>query len=173
VKLQIETVETMTGDMDPKTNFSLIIIQTEVERWKFLIRSYLRARIAKIDKHALYYLSTPTLQERMSEMEVAYATRHQQLLHNHYLSSFLGSFPIQLQNLNDTAGGISMIGGPDEEGAVFVRGLGARGGGDEGVVVHGRSTDADGEVEVARGEVVVARWADVREHVERGEMELV
>jgi GINS complex subunit 4 len=163
----------MTGDMDPKTNFALIIIQTEVERWKFLVRSYLRARIAKIDKHTLHYLSTPELQSRLSEMEVAYATRHQQLLHNHYLSSFLSSFPQQLQNLNDTAGGISMIGGPDEDGGVFVRGLGSRDGGDGAVVVRGRGRDGDGEIEVARGEVVIARWADVKGHVENGEMELV
>jgi GINS complex subunit 4 len=173
IKAQIEKVEIMTGDMDPKTNFGLIIIQTEVERWKFLVRSYLRARIAKIDKHTLHYLSTPELQSRLSEMEVAYATRHQQLLHNHYLSSFLSSFPQQLQNLNDTAGGISMIGGPDEDGGVFVRGLGSRDGGDGAVVVRGRGRDGDGEIEVARGEVVVARWADVRVHVEKGEMELV
>jgi GINS complex subunit 4 len=163
----------MTGDMDPKTNFSLIIIQTEVERWKFLIRSLLRARISKIDKHTLHYLSTPALLERLSETEIAYATRHQQLLHNHYLSSFLGSFPQQLQNLNDTAGGISMIGGPDEEGGVFVRGLGSTETGEGGVIVRGRGRDGDGEIEVERGEVVVARWADVRELVERGEMELV
>ena len=157
--------------MDPKTNFGLIIIQTEVERWKFLIRSYLRARIAKIDKHTLYYLSTPALQERLSEMETAYATRHQSLLHNHYLSSFLSSFPSQLQNLNDTAGGISMIGCPDEDGAVFVRGLGGLG--EDRVVVRARGRDGDDEIEVSRGEVVVARWADVREHVEKGHMELV
>jgi len=40
-------------------------------------------------------------------------------------------------------------------------------------VVRGRGRDGDAEVEVGRGEVVVARWADVRGHVERGEMELV
>jgi hypothetical protein len=38
----------MTGDMDPKTNFALIVIQTELERYKFLVRSYLRTRIAKV-----------------------------------------------------------------------------------------------------------------------------
>jgi GINS complex subunit 4 len=38
----------MTGDMDPKTNFALIVIQTELERYKFLVRSFLRARIAKV-----------------------------------------------------------------------------------------------------------------------------
>jgi GINS complex subunit 4 len=41
-------VEEMTGDMDPKTNFALIVIQTELERFKYLVRSYLRARIAKV-----------------------------------------------------------------------------------------------------------------------------
>ncbi|KAG9248516.1 hypothetical protein BJ878DRAFT_399821, partial [Calycina marina] len=173
IKLQISKVEDMTGDMNPKTNFGLIIIQTEVERWKFLLRSYLRCRIAKIDKYTLHYLSTPALQGRLSEIEVAYATRHQQLLHNHYLGSFLSSFPPPLQNLNDTAGGLNMIGGPDEDSAVFARGLG-KGLGDDGrVLVRGRGRDQDEEAEVSRGEIVVARWADLQEHVENGEMELV
>lgn len=153
--------------MDPKTNFSLIIIQTEVERWKFLIRSLLRARLAKIDKHMLYYLSTPELQARLSDVERAYATRHQALLHEHFMGCFLQGFPEQLRGLSDTAGGISMVGGPDEESGVFVRAVG------EEVIVLGRGREVDGEVEVARGEIVVARWADVREYVERGEMELV
>lgn len=157
----------MTGDMDPKTNFSLIIIQTELERWKFLIRSLLRARLAKIDKHTLYYLSTPELQARLSDVERAYATRHQALLHEHFMSSFLGGFPEQLRGLADTAGGISMVGGPDEDSGVFVRGV------VEEVVVLGRGREEDGEVEVGKGEIVVARWSDVKEHVERGEMELV
>ena len=34
--------------MDPRTNFKLIVIQTELERFKFLVRSFLRARIAKV-----------------------------------------------------------------------------------------------------------------------------
>lgn len=48
IKSQIEKVEDMTGDMDPKTNFALIVIQTELERYKFLVRSFLRARMAKV-----------------------------------------------------------------------------------------------------------------------------
>lgn len=48
IRDQIEKVEEMTGDMDPKTNFSLILIQTELERWKYLVRGFLRARIAKV-----------------------------------------------------------------------------------------------------------------------------
>ncbi|KAL9016603.1 MAG: hypothetical protein Q9180_008792, partial [Flavoplaca navasiana] len=44
---QIEVVEEQVGNVNPKTNFRLIIIQTELERFKFLVRSFLRTRMAK------------------------------------------------------------------------------------------------------------------------------
>ncbi|KND94804.1 DNA replication complex GINS protein SLD5 [Tolypocladium ophioglossoides CBS 100239] len=166
VKRQIEKVEDMTGDMDPKTNFALIVIQTELERYKFLVRSYLRVRIAKIDKHTLHYLSTQELRDRLSPMELAYATRHQALLHNHYLSSFLASFPPQLQNLNDTAGNVSMIDAPDLDAAVFVRMLRDRD-------VHGRGTDADNSLPAENGDVLILRWSSAKAMVDDGDAELV
>ncbi|GKT42019.1 DNA replication complex GINS protein SLD5 [Colletotrichum spaethianum] len=166
IKRQIEKVEDMTGDMDPKTNFALIVIQTELERFKFLVRSYLRARIAKIDKHALHYLSSPALRARLSETELAYATRHQALLHNHYLSSFLSSFPAQLQNLNDTAGNISMIDGPDLDTAVFIRLL-------RDVDVEGKGTDSDGSVQGRAGDILILRWSSAKPVVDAGHAELV
>ena len=46
--VQIEVVEEQTGNMDPRTNFRVIILQTELERFKFLVRSFLRVRIAKV-----------------------------------------------------------------------------------------------------------------------------
>lgn len=60
IKAQIEKVEELTGDMDPKTNFALIVIQTELERFKFLVRSYLRARMAKV----LYFPRLGLLREK-------------------------------------------------------------------------------------------------------------
>ena len=156
----------MTGDMDPKTNFALIVIQTELERYKFIMRSYLRARIAKIDRHTLHYLSTPALRARLSPTELAYATRHQALLHNHYLSSFLSSFPPSLQNLNDTAGNISMIDAPDLDTAVFIRLL-------CDTEVEGRGTDVDGRMDGKNGDVVILRWSGAKPLVESGRAELV
>ncbi|KAI0829988.1 GINS complex, Sld5 component [Hypoxylon sp. FL0890] len=166
IKQQIEKVEEMTGDMDPKTNFALIVIQTELERYKYLVRSYLRARIAKIDKHTLHYLSRPELRARLSPSELAYATRHQALLHNHYLSSFLSSFPPPLQNLNDTAGNISMIDTPDLDTAVFIRLL-------KDTLVEGRGTDADGQMDGKNGDVVILRWSDAKKLVDSGFAEIV
>ncbi|RDA88118.1 hypothetical protein CP532_6756 [Ophiocordyceps camponoti-leonardi (nom. inval.)] len=166
IKEQIEKVEVMTGDMDPKTNFALIVIQTELERYKFLVRSYLRVRIAKIDKHTLYYLSKDEFRTRLSSTEIAYATRHQALLHNHYLSSFLASFPPQLQNLNDTAGDVSMIEEPDLDAAVFIRML-------RDCQVLGKGTDADNEVPAKVGDVLVLRWSSAKPLVQHGDAELV
>ncbi|GKT99703.1 dna replication complex gins protein sld5 [Fusarium langsethiae] len=166
IKSQIEKVEDMTGDMDPKTNFALIVIQTELERYKFLVRSFLRARIAKIDKHALHYLSSQELRDRLSPTEVAYATRHQALLHNHYLSSFLASFPQQLQNLNDTAGNISMIDSPDLDTAVFIRMLRDKD-------VYGKGTDADITLPAENGDVLIIRWSSAKHMVDVGDAELV
>lgn len=36
--------------MDAGTSFALVIIQTELERYKFVVRSFLRSRIAKVCK---------------------------------------------------------------------------------------------------------------------------
>ncbi|KAI0109653.1 hypothetical protein GGR51DRAFT_102163 [Nemania sp. FL0031] len=166
IKQQIERVEEMTGDMDPKTNFALIVIQTELERFKYLVRSYLRARIAKIDKHTLHYLSSPELRERLSETEQAYATRHQALLHNHYLSSFLSAFPATLQNLNDTAGNISMIDTPDLDTAVFIRLL-------KDSLVEGHGTDTDGVMNGKNGDIIILRWSDAKSLVDSGRAEVI
>lgn len=102
----------------------------------------------------------------MSDTELAYATRHQALLHNHYLSSFLGSFPASLQNLNDTAGNISMIDTPDLDSAVFVRMLRERD-------VHGHGVDVDEIVKGEDGDVLILRWSDAKPLVEAGDAELV
>ncbi|PSS03668.1 DNA replication complex GINS protein SLD5 [Coniella lustricola] len=166
IKAQIEKVEDMTGDMDPKTNFALIVIQTELERYKFIVRSFLRARIAKIDKYTLHYLSTPSMRARLSETELAYATRHQAMLHNHYLSSFLSSFPPNLQNLNDTAGNISMIDTPDLDTAVFIRLL-------RDCLVLGKGVDEDGSMNGKSGDILILRWSDAKSLVETGQAELV
>ncbi|KAI1436341.1 hypothetical protein GGR50DRAFT_686517 [Xylaria sp. CBS 124048] len=166
IKRQIERVEEMTGDMDPKTNFALIVIQTELERFKYLVRSYLRARIAKIDKHALHYLSNPELRERMSETEQAYATRHQALLHNHYLSSFLSAFPPTLQNLNDTAGNTSMIDAPDLDTAVFIRLL-------KDALVEGHGTDMDSALDGKNGDIIILRWSDAKPLIDSSQAEII
>ncbi|KAF2688079.1 GINS complex, Sld5 component [Lentithecium fluviatile CBS 122367] len=173
VRRQIELVEDQTGNMDPKTNFKLIVIQTELERFKFLVRSFLRARIAKIDKHPLHILAQHNASltdpdarnPLLSPSEHQYLTSHQSLLSTHYSSSFLGQFPAALQRLDDTAGGISMVDKPDEDCAVFVRCLRDVG----EVAVEG----TEKVIRIKRGDVWVVRWCAVRRWVLAGDVELV
>jgi GINS complex subunit 4 len=99
-------------------------------------------------------------------MEQAYATRHQALLHNHYLSSFLSAFPPTLQNLNDTAGNISMIDTPDLDTAVFIRLL-------QDSLVEGHGTDRDGVLEGKNGDVIILRWSDAKSLVDSGRAEVI
>ncbi len=68
--------------------------------------------------------------------------------------------------MDDTAGGISMVEGPDADRAVFVRAL--RDGG-EAVYVEGTDT----AFEMRRGDVVVVRWSAVRGVVMAGDAELI
>ncbi|KAL9026533.1 MAG: hypothetical protein Q9196_004818 [Gyalolechia fulgens] len=163
---RIERVEAQVGNIDPKTNFRLIIIQTELERFKFLVRSFLRTRIAKIDQHTLYILNNRTQSARLSWSELQYANAHQTSLETHYRSSFLSHFPTSLQRLDDTAGGISMIEQPDVDKAVFIRVLRD---GEEPIIVEG--TDID--FQMRRGDVYVVRWSAVRDSVLSGDAELM
>ncbi|KAF2808039.1 GINS complex, Sld5 component [Mytilinidion resinicola] len=163
IRRQIETVEEQTGNMDPKTNFKLIVIQTELERFKFLVRSFLRARVAKIDKYPLHVQQNSA--EYLSPSESQYLTAHQNLLASHYQSSFLSQFPNSLQKLDDTQGGISMIDAPDPDTAVFCRAL--RDVGEINVV------GTDRAFEMKRGDVRVVRWSAIREKVLAGDIELV
>ncbi|KAF2134507.1 GINS complex, Sld5 component [Dothidotthia symphoricarpi CBS 119687] len=170
IRRQIELVEDQTGNMDPKTNFKLIVIQTEVERFKFLVRSFLRARIKKIDAHPLHTLnlhtaSIDTFQPLLSPSEHQYLTSHQSLLSTHYSTSFLSQFPASLQRLDDTTGGISMVDKPDEDKAVFVRVLR-----DVGEVwVDG----TEKRFQMKRGDVWVVRWSAIRQWVGTGDCELI
>ncbi|KAK8178748.1 hypothetical protein BC567DRAFT_196213 [Phyllosticta citribraziliensis] len=148
IRGQIELVEEQTGNMDPKANFRLILYQTELERFKFLVRSFLRARIAKVQRQ--------------------YLSQHQTLLSSHYAASFLAQFPPQLQRLDDKAGGISMVDAPDADAAVFCRVLR-----DCGVVAVGAVEDEVRDVDLRRGDVLVVRWSVVAERVVRGDVELI
>lgn len=158
----------MTGTMDPKSNFTLVILQTELERFKFLARSFLRGRIAKIDKHPFHYrhlsLADPSL---LSPLEQQYLQSHQALLSSHYHASFLSTFPPALQKLDDTAGGISMVDKPDDDTAVFCRVLRDAG----SVEVQGEG--GAGDVDLKRGDVWVLRWSAIKEAVVTGDVELL
>ncbi|EEH47583.1 uncharacterized protein PADG_03667 [Paracoccidioides brasiliensis Pb18] len=233
VRRQIEKIEDLTASAsdptsaisnptkNPTLNLKLSILQSDLSRTQYLIRSILRQRLAKLTKHSLHYLllsapppsshpnssqsqqqssqatfntPTPTLPPTastthtyqlnkdtkhplLSAQESAFLQNHQSLLTAHYNSCFLSTFPSQLRRLDDNAGGISMIQGPETKEVVFVRclveevriviaageeaGSSSYGGGD----IYGRR--------MRRGEVWVVRWEGVKEAWGKGEVEVL
>lgn len=94
---------------------------------------------------------------------------HQTLLAGHYGASFMGAFPRQLRRLDDNAGGVSMIQGPEVREVVFVRCLG----GEVPVVVGGEDGGEEVGVTMRMGDVWVVKWEGIRGAWERGEVELL
>ena len=120
-------------------------------------------------------LDADTKETLLSPSEVEFLRAHQALLGGLYGASFLEAFPAQLRRLDDTAGGVSMVEGPDGKGCVFVRCLGeeweSEGGADDDDDDEGPG--GGGRLRMRRGEVWVVRWEDVKKGVLDGSLELL
>ncbi|KAL2001766.1 hypothetical protein VTN02DRAFT_1290 [Thermoascus thermophilus] len=210
VRKQIEIIEDLAASSssdpfstnNPTLNLKLSILQTDLSRTQYLIRSLLRQRLAKLTKHSMHYLlliapqqsqqsSSHNDQHRpedsvpdptavphldpspLSPQEAAFLHAHQTLLASHYGSSFLNAFPAPLRRLDDNAGGTSMVQGPEAKEVVFVRCLAE----EVSVVFPADEADEEEELELGAtmrmGEVWVVRWEGVRKAWERGEVEVL
>lgn len=100
----------------------LLLCESELERVKYVARSYKRARLAKIDMTPLYYLKLQDTPEKcMSKDEWIYCHRRTELESASYFSGFLHNFPPDLQSLTEEEGQISMVDEPDVDKPVPIR----------------------------------------------------
>ncbi|KAG8836450.1 GINS complex subunit [Serendipita sp. 400] len=103
-------------------HFAVMLVQTEVERIKFVLRSYLRCRLQKIEKFTPFILATPEVQRNLSELEQNYVQRFGDLLGRHFMQSTLSNLPAHMHSLADENPNMpSMITEPTKSMAVFFR----------------------------------------------------
>jgi GINS complex subunit 4 len=123
VRLQTELVEANSLEMslEKDMNLRLLIVESELERVSFLVRSYLRARLSKIDQYAVFIRSNEEMVARLSQAETSYMETHLAALVELYNGAFLRALPHHLQALDDTGGGISMVDEPMMDRPVFIR----------------------------------------------------
>ncbi|KAF8881618.1 hypothetical protein BD779DRAFT_1445413 [Infundibulicybe gibba] len=126
LRRQSETVQLLRGD--PHTSeddhIRIILAQTEVERVKFIVRSYVRTRLFKIEKYARFITTNAEIQTRITAAERDYASRHAQLTDRHLYFSVLQSLPETQAHLDDTPIFMPpMITEPDQSRPVFVHAL--------------------------------------------------
>lgn len=166
MRQQTEFVEANSMELSKEKDIKLklLIVESELERVSFLIRSYLRTRLSKIDEFAMFIRNDEEMIGRLSNSETKYMENHLKSLVELYNSSFLSSLPSHLQILDDTAGGISMIDEPNLNTPVFIRVEKTI---DIAVVV------GDEEVELIEGSIYLLRYSAIKQFLYSGEVVLV
>ncbi|KAG2155330.1 Sld5-domain-containing protein [Suillus bovinus] len=167
IRSQSETVQLLRTDpsSSEEEHFRIVLVQTEVERVKFIVRSYLRTRLFKIEKFARYIMTSPQVQQQLSESEVEHARRFARLTDQHFYHSVLQSLPETQQTLDDQPPFVpSMVTEPDKGRAVFV---------------HARQDCPpvrlpDGTaLDMRKGHISLTLYSVVEQLIARGEAELV
>ncbi|KAJ7641413.1 hypothetical protein FB45DRAFT_900158 [Roridomyces roridus] len=166
IRRQSDTIQLLRGDpsTSEEEHIRIMLAQTEVERVKFVVRSYVRTRLFKIESYARYIVANEDVQTRITTAERDYASRHAQLIDRHFHNSVLQSLPESQTALDDTPSFMpSMVTEPDTRRAVFAHAL--------------RNTVArtpDGKtIDLAKGSLTLIAFAAVAELITRGDVELV
>lgn len=156
----------------------LSLVQLDVERARWLLRAFLRTRLAKIEEHAQYYLDLSEQASQgaaagaalLSPLEKAYATKYSSIRASHFTQSVLSYLPESLRSLTDSAddesvnSAANMVSRPDAAGPVFIR----------CVEDCGSLSMEDGETaQLVKGSVHLVRWERVKGLVRGGRAELV
>ncbi|OCF57572.1 hypothetical protein L486_05031 [Kwoniella mangroviensis CBS 10435] len=124
-KLEQQQKMVNTLRSDPQTSeeehFKLMLVQTEMERVKYLVRSYVRTRLHKIEKFAHHITLSTDMHHLLSGAELSHARRYTELLHTHFQHSALDSLPEWLRKMDDTYGdGLSMVSKPNRNTPVLI-----------------------------------------------------
>lgn len=164
-----------SGVVSGDFKLQLMIIETDIERLNYLVRLYLRTRLAKLDQFAIHYINETAeeaeaasgrRQPLLSREETAYMHRHFQILTQLYNNLFLKKLPHFLTLLDDTRGGQSMVTKPDVDQPVFIRVVTAT----PILVPLGGEDD---ELELVQDGIYVVRYRLVRRYVEIGDVVLI
>lgn len=168
IRHQVEFIELNSIELQSHTvkdiKLQLMLVESELERVNFLIRGYLRTRLRKIDKFTLSIYNNEQSLKKLSPQELGYMDGHFKALSSLFNNQFLSHLPENLQPLDDTEGGISMIVEPDLEEAVFVRVLNTI----SNAVLVGNE-----EVELDQDGIYVMRYSSVRPHIHSGDVILI
>ncbi|RSH88447.1 GINS complex subunit [Apiotrichum porosum] len=124
-KLEQQQKMLATLRADPATSeeehFRLVLVQTEMERAKYLVRSYVRTRLHKIEKYSQHIGNSPELQAHLSGAELQHARRYADLVASHFQHSVLDSLPEWMRRTDEmTNDGVSMVSTPNVDTPVLV-----------------------------------------------------
>ncbi|KAJ3778166.1 Sld5-domain-containing protein [Lentinula raphanica] len=104
IRRQSDAVQLLRGQpsASEEEHIRIMLVQMEVERVKFIVRSYVRTRLYKIEKFARFIMGDATIQTRLTTAERTHAQKHAELTDAHFYNSVLQSLPETQSHLDDT-----------------------------------------------------------------------
>jgi GINS complex subunit 4 len=113
-----------SGTSSATDDLTAHVYHAELNRIRFLMRAYYRARLRKIETHAVHCLKEPDVLERLSDLEQRYASDYANIVEEHF-SSVLGQMPegyeSMVQQIIEEDGAFDMVPEPDANAHVFCR----------------------------------------------------
>ncbi|KAJ2717108.1 GINS complex subunit [Coemansia spiralis] len=162
----MELVDYQTKRIESQPVVVANILKMDMDRVKYLVRSYLRARLTKIEHHAMHYTREPRYRERMSQNELDYAKGFVALEEKHMRRSFMDQLPPHMRSLDETASsGMEMVTKPDIDTAVFCR--------IRSTVGEFQFDPSEDPIVMKRNNIFITRYSIIRHLLEDGKVELI
>ncbi|GMM42979.1 DNA replication protein [Hanseniaspora uvarum] len=166
----------------------ILCMEAELERVKFLMRSYLRCRLQKIDKFLmlleendfqvwdeenLIEKSGLVVNKLLSEAEYRYMKSKFKILSKLYNSTILLHLPDSFQQINDPNSNVKMVTEPDMQEFVFIFVKGNNDPQSENVVYSVFIKETQEEVELVVGGIYVMRYDLVEQYIKQNIVMLI
>ncbi|ETL91524.1 hypothetical protein L917_09920 [Phytophthora nicotianae] len=164
IRNQQEYVDSVYEDRTQLTeekSFVNKLYQMEIDRLRYMVSSYLRTRLRKIEKFAIHILQDEVLTQRLSVKERNFAHQFVMLFESHVNDLAIGKFSKDNRTL--TADG--MVSEPNLDSFVFCQGKEAG-----GVQCDDKGGDF---VQVTSSDRYILRYRSVQEHVQAGAIDLI
>eukprot|EP00948_MAST-09A_sp_MAST-9A-sp1_P000049 g49.t1 len=140
--------------------FTASIYQMEVDRIRFLLAAYLRARLAKIEASASLIDSSDELRSRLGPKEKRYLDQYLSIYERHLDNSVLNSLSKKIQNLAEIP-----IPTPDLNKHVFCKVLKTIG--------EVRVERTDEPITLEEGQIYLMRYESIKKFLRDGDVELL
>lgn len=173
VECIIEQIKHMESNIKSakKGDFRIAIHKLELDRIKYMLYSYLRLRIKKIEQFVSSILDEdnkrhPNSKSKLSAEEYAYAIEYFKNVKEHLTSSVLEHLPINLQDLNEAV----TMPNPDLNKFVFLKAQEDL----RGILVDDMNLDGRNEIlDMEKKDLYVMRYKPIGNYVNSGEVQLI
>ncbi|KAG9452180.1 hypothetical protein H6P81_005084 [Aristolochia fimbriata] len=166
VQLQEDNITVMQAE--GTDDLTLSLYQMDLDRTLFLLRSYLRTRLHKIEKYMIH-ISKTELWDRLSEHEQGFVKRCTDAFEDHLEQSVLSHLPYGYQSIlkqSISSEEDDMVPEPKLDAFVFCRSKGT---------IGAFQLDETGEeiVDLVEDDLYVLRYKSIKALVETGQIDLV